>query len=60
MKTESQIGVLGTGAWGLALSSAISKKNNVNLFFVSRKDFKKVSEKQQITENYQTRRYNDP
>ena len=44
MKTESQIGVLGTGAWGLALSSAISKKNNVNLFFVSRKDFKKVSE----------------
>tara|TARA_B100000242_G_C43014636_1_gene471776 strand:- start:376 stop:1362 length:987 start_codon:yes stop_codon:yes gene_type:complete len=44
MKTESQIGVLGTGAWGLALSSAISKKNNVNLFFVSSKDFKKVSE----------------
>ena len=44
MKRGNQIGVLGTGAWGLALSSALSKKNIVNLFFVSEKDFKKVSE----------------
>lgn len=44
MSDKSNIGVLGTGAWGLALSVAIAKKNKVNLFFVSEEEFKMVKE----------------
>lgn len=42
MSDKSNIGVLGTGSWGLALSIAIAKKNKVSLFFVSDEEFKKV------------------
>ena len=45
MSDKSNIGVLGTGSWGLALSIAIAKKNKVSLFFVSDEEFKKAKEK---------------
>ena len=43
MKKKLEIGVIGSGSWGIALSIALSKKNNVTLFFKSKNDLESVS-----------------
>lgn len=43
MKKKVEIGVVGSGSWGIALSMTLSKKNDVTLFFKSKNDFENVS-----------------
>ena len=39
-----KIGIIGTGSWGLALATILSKKHKVALFFNSEKNFFEISD----------------
>ena len=45
MKSNFKVGIVGSGSWGLALATVLSKKNKVSLFFNSKESFYEVKKK---------------